>query len=55
MAVDDDAWEDESPAVLPIGEEGMFFSAAGGEHGIWQEFFQEGKPCVTAGLCTVSC
>ena len=40
MATDDDAWEDESPPILPHGEEGMFFSAAGGEHKIWEEFFQ---------------
>lgn len=49
MAVDssaEDAWEDEDPAVLPLGEEGMFFSAAGGEHTIWEDFFQHGKQYV---------
>ncbi|EPT04922.1 hypothetical protein FOMPIDRAFT_1045594, partial [Fomitopsis schrenkii] len=43
MAVDDDAWEDEAPPVLPFGEEGMFLSAAGGEHTIWEEFFKDEK------------
>ena len=39
----EDAWEDDEPHVLPLGEEGMFFSAAGGEHNIWEEFFKEGR------------
>ena len=45
MAVDDpaeDDWEDETQCILPAGEEGMFLSAAGGEHAIWEEFFKDG-------------
>ncbi|EPS95018.1 hypothetical protein FOMPIDRAFT_130893 [Fomitopsis schrenkii] len=38
--VDQDKWEDEAPPVLPLDEEGMFLSAVGGEHAIWEEFFK---------------
>lgn len=46
----DDAWEDETTPVLPFGEEGMFFTAAGGEHAIWEEFFEDGKQYVAANI-----
>ena len=42
--MDDPGWEDEPPnPTLPVGEEGMFFSAEGGEHTIWEELFKEEK------------
>ena len=54
MVVDDpadDDWEDEATPVLPFGEEGMFFSAAGGEHTIWKEVFEDGKQYVCMRFC----
>ncbi|TFY55866.1 hypothetical protein EVJ58_g7981 [Rhodofomes roseus] len=42
-AGDKDSWEDEMQPVLPLGEEAMFFSTAGGEHALWEDFFKDDK------------